>query len=340
MSGARRLRLLISALSAIVLLASACSGDELDGRLSELLSQKEDYVRITERGVVTSLGPLEKKYLDLLSEYPSAEDAGRIYFALTDLHCQSALTDPDAAIRYAQKAFECPLDDSLKIRLCHKLGDAMQVKNRGVTGPALAEARREIVRTYLEGIKIALSHHTPPERVEITGPGLFTGRITDPEVAAARRREYEEQLAAMQQARFINDMVMHRDICVNQIVYIYSRKPYDTEGLRAVATEILADDEAVADLIEKVEAAVRERTAKEMEKLTDEFIEGVEAELANAPEAAPAEPAAPADQEQAPEAAPVVEENQAPSPPVWWFVGAAAVVAAAALLYLRRSRRR
>lgn len=326
-------------LLATVLFAFACTGfaaraDELDKQLYELRSKWEDYVEWTADGrfEYKNLGQLEKQYLDLTREYSSGADVGRIYFDLMDLYCQSVRTNSASVIRYARETLRYPLDDTLKIRAHIYLGDALGLNNRGVRGPLQPEARRDAALAYLDGLKIALAHNIPAQQVERPRVDRFSGRVSDPEAYKALLKEREEQLAASQRAVFINHMVLHRDTCVMQVISLYSREPYDTEELRRIATDVLEDEDAVSDLVEKVTAAIRERTKKEMAKLTDEVIENVEMPPVEAQEPAPAAPPAEEASQAAAQAppAPPTDETETPSRLVPILLAVVAVAAALA----------
>lgn len=221
-------------------------------------------------GFETDTKKLEQEYLHLLNQYDDPKDIGRIYAALTDMYCQSGLTDPFSAAKYAQKALEYPLALPIKIRVHHNWGDALQVQNSGATGSELAKARREAVRPYLYGIKVALEHEIPDERVGM--PGFEVEHYDGPDLEEHKRiaEENEKHFALLKKAHFINDMVFRRDICVGQTVSLYSKKPFATDELRQIATEILEDTDAVDKLISKVDAAVKKRLQKELGKISEE----------------------------------------------------------------------
>lgn len=215
------------------------------------------------QGFKTNTASLAQEYLALLNEYDDPGDVGRIYAALTNMFCQAGLTDPDSAVKYAQKALEYPQDPVTQMRLYCQWGDGLQVMNRGVTGDALSLARRIVVKPYLDGLNLALKHETPDEKVPIPR-GQFNN-INGPLGSTEREQLLAEERAsqeAQQRAQFLNNMVEHRDTLTNQIVFLYSRFPFDSKELRRIALETLEDESAVEKLMAKVDAEISDRLEK------------------------------------------------------------------------------
>ena len=55
-------------------------------------------------------------------------------------------------------------------------------------------------------------------------------------------------MEAVRQARFLREMIQHRDVLIGQIVWLYSRRPYATQELRELVVRTNKDP-ALADRI-------------------------------------------------------------------------------------------
>lgn len=239
--------------------------DELQKKCEDISSQRSKYMEVqSDGGIVYHLEPVEKLFLNLLDEYSSESDKGRIYFTLTDLYCQCGLTDPDSAIKYAKKALEFPLDGLDKIRAYIAIGDALQVKNIYVIETDRERIRKEIVLPYLEGINFAVDEKIPMESVPVPHGGhrfCVSTSSDDEETKKRVAKLYADnaaQMAAWKKAQYINSMVEHRDVCINQTVFLYSKKPYATDELKGLAGGIIKDETVVEKIIKKVNEKIKE----------------------------------------------------------------------------------
>lgn len=235
--------------------------DPLESDLNQLEMSRGDFMTQRPNGAfIYNTTQLEARYLTLLEHYPEKEEKARVYFALVDMYCQTGLTDPDSAVQYAHRALALPLDPQLQIPLYHKLGDAMQVQNRGVTGAELVRARKEVAVPYLKGIKLALECGLPELPLEVpVVPRMDASEGVDQDLL----QQHQQQVEARRQAQLVNRMVQDRAICGDQLVFLYTRRPYATDELRAMASEILGNEKTVAQLVARVEAAIRQRADEE-----------------------------------------------------------------------------
>jgi hypothetical protein len=179
---------------------------------------------------------------------------------MTRTFAQTGPLQPLKARKYAELATQLPLDPREKAQLYIYWGDVVKLANAGVRGQALAAVRREAVVPYLRSLKEALPHDLPKEMPDLPAVSLFTytGPEDDPVVQAARARR-AEQLAAREKAEFQRDMILMRDTASEHIAFMYSRLPFATEELQKTAKQILGDQDAVDELLLRVDARIQKR---------------------------------------------------------------------------------
>ncbi|UCC31812.1 MAG: hypothetical protein JSU86_05945 [Phycisphaerales bacterium] len=209
----------------------------------------------------TDTEKLEKQCLDLLDEYTSPADQGRIYAQIAHVYAQSGLKDPDRLAEYrdyCDKALQYRLNVVTAMRMYGYWASALQsLCRRQVKWPEspwheFADTRREIATLYLRGIKIILDRGTPGETRPLPMVHKVNCHPADSPSCQESLKKNEERRRARARVMLDNDLVFHRKMLIDHCVHIYSQKPVDTEELAAVAREILGDEDAVTELLTRV----------------------------------------------------------------------------------------
>ena len=171
------------------------------------------------------------------------------------------VANANKVIEYAQKALACPLEPQMELQMYIYWGDSVQTAHAGVTGDQLVVVRREAVMPYLQGLKAALKYNLPDDPPDLPAIDDFV-IVRGPLRAAENERNMRrnaEQARAQEEVRRTREYVRMRESLINQVVYVYSRRPFATDEIRALATQVIADDHSVARLMSAVEDAVNER---------------------------------------------------------------------------------
>ena len=113
---------------------------------------------------------------------------------------------------------------------------------------------------YLTGLLETLPYDLPEEKPKMPSGCFFTmDGPTDTEEYKRMKAESARISAAQLAVRQQWDMIDLRDALTQQIVFLYTRSPFDTNELRRLATEVLGDADAVDRLVKEVEEAVQKR---------------------------------------------------------------------------------
>lgn len=337
----RRVVLLSSviALACVCVAAGASTLEEELGAVDQLRA-----------GRATPFEEVERRCSELLQRYTSPEEQALIYFQLAQVEGQSGVQSPEKLVTYVKKALQLPLDPVKQLRLYIYWGDAIQIAHSGVSGGELAAARREAVMPYLQGLKQALMYDLPDERPRLPSVPMATyAGPTDTEGYEGIRRWRQEQAEARRKAVVQWRMTGLRDILMRQISFMYSRFPFATDELRALATEVVGDEAAVERLVSQVEAEVQKR----LDQMVGRVLDQVEVDvgvLGTSPVIVEDEDVQPAssDTAQAPATPPVASakgDHQVPMRRYNWrgvvllATTGAVVLVVAILLRIRRSRK-
>ena len=129
-------------------------------------------------------------------------------------------------------------------------------------GNDLAAARPESVTPYLQGLRAALQYNLPDDPPEIPRGGINLIDRSPGGAENMRRAQLlqEARAKAAETAIRQGELIQMREILIGQVVFLYSRKPFATDEIRALATQVIADDHLVGRLMGAVEDAVNERT--------------------------------------------------------------------------------
>lgn len=238
-----------------IILTCVVSADELDVKLVELLSRVN--------GAQTPLEQMKEDYLSLTKQYGSPEQMGRIYGALADMYCQSGLREPEAVLKYAELALDCPMEPLLKMRTYLRMGQAMESRSRSLGKAFEPEARRQTAVPYLKGLHVAAEQNLPdvlpemPHRVAIHGaPGPLTDKLIQEN---ERKRKLQEDIKITKQ------FMDARDLLELEVVMMYLEPPGSDEQLRMLAREEVDNDASVDRLMKKLQAARDESEGRPIE---------------------------------------------------------------------------
>lgn len=239
-----------SLLVGLLWIASTSYGDALSERLADLRRELGP-------GGPPSTSVIVGLHERLLAAHPAPEDRGRIYADLAEVLCNTGMKDPEAIILATKDALACPLDPSVSMRVHVAYGDALQVKNRGVTDDALRAVRGDIAKVYLEGVKVGLDGGAPEEKLPLLPVEILNIRGDEPRFQKAIREH--DEAAANEIRKHANELLERRNALEGQVVYLYTRRPYDTDELKRIAADALKNDSAVQRIVAKVDAGILKR---------------------------------------------------------------------------------
>lgn len=173
---------------------------------------------------------------------------------MTHVAAQSGIDKQAERVRkYAPKCLEISRDPLHRAWMYSYLASAEEVAE-GV----FAEKRRKAADWLLTGYHELLAQELPDEKPELPVVEKIGGIVGGAEQAQARAR-HAAQMAARQQAAFVQDQVFRRDVLVLQLRGLYKPNPNqadrDDKGpdeLKALAVKRLPDDAAVKTLMDRV----------------------------------------------------------------------------------------
>lgn len=223
----------------------------------DLSADLHDLAQLQEKAQVTP-NEIDRAGEELLRMHSDAGDQARIHFLLAHLHAQTGLKSPEALIHHAKKASELPLDLVLRVKLYLYWGDALQVSNAGVTGDTLAEKRGEVVVPYLIGLNELANTDlpdTPPRLPQVFKFVIPAGAPGYEETV----QEHEQALAAWRKAKSETELIELRDALTQQIVFLYTRRPFNNPELSELARQKIGNETEATRLISSVETGVRHR---------------------------------------------------------------------------------
>jgi hypothetical protein len=208
-----------------------------------------------QKGKDTPFDQVEAMAESLLKEHPAPPDQARIYYQLAIMYAQSGPVC-DATIRTAKVALDLPLEPPKRLQLYVYWGYVIQIQNSRIPGNDRTLARKEAARIYFKGLKECADQKIPKDK-----PVLATWRITNrdgPETEETRRIKSEMQANAAENEtkRFQIAMIEHRDTLVKQLVDMYTRAPFATQELQALARDALGNSWLVDELIKQVKMKI------------------------------------------------------------------------------------
>jgi len=220
------------------------------------LSGQLDTLKGMVKGRETDVAKIEEAYLDLARQHRTPQDLGLIYARLSQMYCETGLSEPgraNKAVQYAEAALEYPLDLVSRLQVAIQKGDAMQNSDVGYS-------RDEIARVYLEGYQIALAENIPEKRIPL--PAVSKSDVEgNPEDPAYQRRlsqwsrAHNTAIAARESAYETNKAVVLRKALESQTLALYSddSDPSAPSELSRIALDVLQDENQAWHLTHQLE---------------------------------------------------------------------------------------
>jgi hypothetical protein len=226
-------------------------------RSDEALTTKLHELDQMRNGKNTPFDEVENRGKELLAKYTSPEDQAQIYFHLTEIHGQSGMANADLVIQHAQSALALPVDNVQRLRLYVYWGDAIRIANQHKPiqeRKPYHEIRSLAVKPYLEGLNEMRKNKIPVLMPNLPRIEKFPAEMSknDP-MYQQLEKKHDAQVAAWMQARIDRNIWTNRMVLNNQVVDLYSRKPYAATELRQLATKILEDPAEVDALMKLIE---------------------------------------------------------------------------------------
>lgn len=190
---------------------------------------------------------LEARAAELAKEYDTDYNQARVWFAVAHIAGQSGIAKhADRARKYADKCLKLSGDPVERATLYSYLASCEEV---GKGEPA--DRRRKATEWLLTGYLELLAQGLPDEKPEL--PGVMKFRIDgdDPD-AQQTRAKHAAQLAAREQAEWVNAQIDRRDVLLMHFRNLYGR---DTDELRKPAAEKLPTANDVDTLLKRVRPA-------------------------------------------------------------------------------------
>jgi len=224
------------------------------GAADESLSRQLQEIDGMRKGPKTPFAKVESQAQDLLKKHTTPEEQGRIYYQMTDAYGQGGLFHLELArrvVEYAQKALEYPQEPVHRIELYMYWGVGIRAAGRNDPFQPVRKAAAEV---NLKGLKEARQYNIPEKPREVSLGSLLArpadgGPLTEQEF----KRRSDVLLAAQRQARYEANLIHRRQVLVNQIVELYTSKPYAATELRDLATQVLEDSASVEELMRIIE---------------------------------------------------------------------------------------
>lgn len=207
---------------------------------------------------------LEIEHLNQLKEAKSPEDMGEIYAAIALMYANSGMQPPAKVIEYCKKATQYPIGLTETCQLYLYWGEALGLSYRDTSSTSFIEARQEIVRPYLLGLKLVLDNQTLQQE-EQEPPAISKYRydgLPDTEEDHELKKQHDREVAVRDEVMLQNKLTRFRRQFVAKCGDLYSHQPSNLNELQRVATEILNDDEIVKYLLTQVETFTKNKGNK------------------------------------------------------------------------------
>lgn len=190
----------------------------------------------------------EQNYLKLLENFNSLTDCGKIYMAIVRMYDRDISTYSTKVASYSQKALEYPLDLLEKVEMYSYLGQArMCIQRSEPTGAENTISERQIVIPFLKGLDVVFTNLTIENRqdpVPVMRLHLW-GTLTNQDKELIKKRD--EQIAKCKEIMMQNELLVYRDVFLQQIKMIYPDVSYDISQWKKIASEISNDPEQITN---------------------------------------------------------------------------------------------
>jgi hypothetical protein len=236
--------------------------EELNQRLGAIRSQKRQL------GEWADWGKVEAQCLELIKDYNSPGERGKIYTTIASIYSQEgwhfASEDPriPKAIKYCKEALKYPLEVTAACEMHGRLAGAMLVKYRNSTEEEFVKIRQEAIVSCLTGLRLALDHNAPKDHPEPPPP---VGKYDSPDDQELMNK-HKQQLAARKEWQFLEKLYFQRKALTQRCLSFYSHKPYATDEFKLTAEKILKEHEGVAkELVAEVQAEIARKEEPEVD---------------------------------------------------------------------------
>ena len=136
-------------------------------------------------------------------------------------------------------------------------GDAVQLAN--LSEPLIVR-RRAAAIPYLAGLQSVLRFNLPAKAPELPRVDLFD--IIGAGAIEAERRQ-QQQIAAHRLAKFVEEIIEHREVLAGQLRTLYRQEPHDDAELRFLAARFFETPADVEWLVSAVKAEPQRKARHE-----------------------------------------------------------------------------
>lgn len=226
---------------------------------NDALARRLTRIRADSRAASVDKAALESRCLELLADYNTPSQRGKIYAAVAAAYSERGFgvstdraTSIAKTIEFATKALDCPLDVPTACHMYGRMTDALIASGKEAPADKWPQIRRAAIVPCLKGLKLALDNKAPRERPQsppkVTVPNII--RIGGTQTDQERRRRYEEQLEARRQYDRMEELYSQRRVLTQLCAALYARPPYDSDEFRTYAQQILVgQDEGLSEII-------------------------------------------------------------------------------------------
>lgn len=248
----------------------------IDGTVSSIVREWDD--------PSVSTNDLERRLLSCLKDCRSDYDKAIVFSSLAEMFGSRELRiDRKKSFDYSKKVVELKISDPKMLSTAYSsIGGAICLMNIGAQGNDYARVRREAAEPYLKGIRILMDNKIPSKPITLPeSPGFMNVLPGGPNEKQNKEKEKEylrkvDEYNALAEA---NRLVPLRDHIIGQVVYIYSKEPYNPEELLSIAMQILDDKETVDEMMAQVDADMKGRLKHETAQTIKQDIQNMNQEL-------------------------------------------------------------
>jgi len=191
-------------------------------------------------------GALEKQFLGLIGESASSSRKGRVYTAIGRTYRRNYLKHFREVIKYSRLALKEDIGTLARVDMEIAQGNALQSEWQAGKKELLKDVRARLVKPQLRALRAI------GDKLILRKGGDGAGMK---EFVAGFGKEKKPDMGLQ------NDLMIRKKRAIRGCVLLYVEEPYDTEGLRGLAVEILTEKnvDIVDELMAKVETSIKWR---------------------------------------------------------------------------------